>query len=156
MFLKSIKKNGFILSFLVASTVSYAQPDVLRIPCPSLDALHQSASLIKDAEMDIYGNYSVYSSEIPEKSGRFSGSWVLIVNNVLAKSEEEAVNVGKKIATNITTQSNIFAYMIFLRGGPIMSICGFGENVFLLGGININFETLRLTLNKFNISQKAS
>lgn len=83
-----------IVFALLMSTAAHARMSGEMTTCPSIDAIHQTASLMKDADIWAggYGHYFAMINDV-EVDGLF---WSIVAHDIAAKNEKEAAIIAAK------------------------------------------------------------
>lgn len=118
MKLNTIGKCSLILSILLTTT-AYAKND--KILCPSVEKIQQASQQINDAFL-YDGTYRITTSApVFEESNL---SWLVGVNDIVAGSSDEAIEIAKATANKTNHKKNEYAEVLT---GPInYYVCHYG------------------------------
>ncbi|MBA3662061.1 MAG: hypothetical protein H0W64_10055 [Gammaproteobacteria bacterium] len=104
MALRFIKTISVLLSLMSASTIVFASPKT--IPCPPLTSIQQAAQSMDLALRQDDGTYYVGRRYHQRSFENEHALWHVSVDSILAKSEVEAITLGKEILKNVSFKKN--------------------------------------------------
>lgn len=131
MKLNTFGKCCLILSILLTTT-AYAKND--KIPCPSIEKIQQASQLINNAFL-YDGTYRMVTSEPAFQESNLS--WTVGVNDIVAGSSDEAIEIAKTTASKANHKKNEYAEVLI---GPYLTAytCKYGPGD--VGAIGIDWD----------------
>lgn len=109
MSLRLMVRSGLMLSLLAVTTLTYANTDGDKIPCPSASKIQQAAIEINRASRNRETQLFFASTSTPAIYENGLG-WSLGVDRIFANSVEEAIKIGQKNGQETSYQRNQYAF----------------------------------------------
>lgn len=119
MKLNTLGKGGLILSILL-TTMANAKTD--KIPCPSIEKIQQASQQINNPFL-YDGTYRITTSAPVFQESNLS--WVVGVNDIVAGSSDEAIDIARTTASNANHKKHEYAEVL---AGPCFNLymCHYG------------------------------